>query len=149
MSMKDSSIKKICDLMNEFDRNSDYTLLAVCLRHEDIIKYINKFINMDKKEITSSMLDNIEVIITHAKTIYEMDKYVDPYNDTTYDKMLSRFKKFRPEPFGSNTTGLANSTYKYDKLSGTLDKAHFIYNGDKPDNDDRLSMEEFIDSIPV
>ena len=61
--------------------------------------------------------------------------------------MISKFKKYRDEPFGDNGLGLSNATYKYDTLSGTLDKTHYIY--DKDRTDDRESFENFINTIPI
>lgn len=63
--------------------------------------------------------------------------------------MLSKFKKFRPEPFGNNGlgAGLANAKYKYDVLSGTLNKTHYVHTSQK--TDDRDSMEDYLNSLPI
>lgn len=146
MSLSDK-VKTLINRMDINESEGSYIYILIALRDESIIKYIDKFLDCSKKDITPEMLDNISSIIVHAKTIYESDKYVDPYDDLFYDRMLSKFKKFRPEPFGNNVIGVANATYKYDELSGTLDKTHYIYIKDK--EDDRDSLEEFINSIPV
>ena len=120
--------KPIIDKMNFYEDKGWRIYILINLRSPEILKAIDKFIDMKKSDITDDILDIIENIIIHAKTIYEIESYNDPYDDNLYDKMLSKFKKFRPEPFANNTVGLANATYKYDKLSGTLNKTHFIYN---------------------
>lgn len=135
--------------MDKDEREGKYLYILILLRDENIVKYIKKFLNMDKKEIKDDMLDIIERIIVHAKTIYEQDRYCDAYDDNFYDNMLSKFKKFRPEPFGNNGlgAGLANAKYKYDVLSGTLNKTHYVHTSQKID--DRDSMEDYFDSLPI
>lgn len=147
--MKDAD--KVLDLIKRMDideAEGHYLYILILLRDDVIIKYIKKFVKMDKKEIKDDMLDNISKIIMHAKTVYE-SKYCDAYDDDFYDNMLSKFKKFRPEPFGSNAlgAGLANAKYKYDVLSGTLDKTHYIHISQK--TDDRDALEDYINSLPV
>ena len=140
--------KPIIDKMNRYEKNKQRIFILMNLRSPEILKAIDKFIEMKNSEVSNDILDIIESIIIHAKTIYEIETYTDPYDDKLYDKMISKFKKFRNEPFG-NTVGIANATYKYDKLSGTLDKTHFIYNNEKPINDTRDSLEDFFNSLPV
>ena len=140
--------KPIIDKMNRYEKNKQRIFILMNLRSPEILKAIDKFIEMKNSEVSDDILDIIESIIVHAKTIYEIETYTDPYDDKLYDKMISKFKKFRNEPFG-NTVGIANATYKYDKLSGTLDKTHFIYNNEKPINDTRDSLEDFFNSLPV
>lgn len=141
--------KPIIDKMNFYEDKGWRIYILINLRSPEILKTIDKFIDMKKSDITDDILDIIENIIIHAKTIYEIESYNDPYDDNLYDKMLSKFKKFRPEPFANNTVGLANATYKYDKLSGTLNKTHFIYNNEKPIRDTRDSLEDFFKDLPV
>ena len=141
--------KPIINKMDYYEENRWRVFILINLRSPEIIKAINKFIEMKKSDITDDILDIIESIIIHAKTIYEIEIYNDPYNDELYDKMLSKFKKFRPEPFANNTIGVANAKYKYDKLSGTLNKTHFIYNNEKPIRDTRDSLEDFFKDLPV
>ena len=140
--------RPIIDKMNKYEKNKQRVFILMNLRSPEILKAIDKFIEMKNSEVSDNILDVIESIIVHAKTIYEIETYTDPYDDKLYDKMISKFKKFRNEPFG-NTVGIANATYKYDKLSGTLDKTHFIYNNEKPINDTRDSLEDFFNSLPV
>lgn len=140
--------KPIIDKMNRYEKNKQRIFILMNLRSPEILKAIDKFIEMKNSEVSNDILDIIESIIIYAKTIYEIETYTDPYDDKLYDKMISKFKKFRNEPFG-NTVGIANATYKYDKLSGTLDKTHFIYNNEKPINDTRDSLEDFFNSLPV
>ena len=140
--------KPIIDKMNKYEKNKQRIFILMNLRSPEILKAIDKFIEIKNSEVSDDILDIIESIIVHAKTIYEIETYTDPYDDKLYDKMISKFKKFRNEPFG-NTVGIANATYKYDKLSGTLDKTHFIYNNEKPINDTRDSLEDFFNSLPV
>ena len=135
--------------MNEHEQTKRIVFLAVWLQDSSVKKFIDKFIRMDKSEVSERVLDLLTTIIVCAKTVYESDKYSDPFSDELYDKMLSKFKKFRPEPFGDNGTGLANARYKYDVLSGTLDKVHFIYNDKKDKFETRESLEDYIKGIPV
>lgn len=143
---------KVLDIVHRMDideKQGKFLYILILLRDKSVISYIEKFLKMDKKKIDSEMLDIIERIIVHAKSVYEQDKYNDAYDDLFYDKMLSKFKKFRPEPFGNNGlgAGLANAKYKYDVLSGTLNKTHYVHNSEK--SDDRDSMEDFIKSLPI
>ena len=142
-----ATVENIISRMNYNEKQKYYIYILIGLRDKAILKYINKFLSTDKKDMTDRMLNNINSIIIHAKTIYESDKYVDPFDDILYDRMLSKFKKFRDEPFGNNVIGVANATYKYDELSGTLDKTHFIRVSDK--TDDRDSFEEYISNLPI
>lgn len=142
-------VNEIINRMNKFEKLHERIYILIELRSPEIIEFINNFIHMKKSEITNQILDCIESIIIHAKTIYEIETYNDPYDDNFYDKMISKFKKFRNEPFANNSIGLANATYKYDKLSGTLDKTHFIYDVEKPINDTRDSLEEYFNSLPI
>lgn len=146
--MKDI-VLDIIQRMDIDESKGQYLYILILLRDENIVKYIKKFLNLDKKEIKKDMLDNIERIIVHAKTIYESDKYCDAYDDEFYDKMLSKFKKFRPEPFGNNGlgAGLSNAKYKYDNLSGTLNKTHYIHTSQK--TDDRDALEDYINDLPI
>lgn len=141
--------KSIIDAMNYYDSLGYRIYILINLRSPEILKFIDKFIDMKSSDVNNDVLDVIENIIIHAKTIYEIEIYNDPYDDKLYDKMLSKFKKFRAEPFGNNGTGLANATYKYDKLSGTLDKTHFLYNDEKPINDTRDSLQDYFRSLPI
>ena len=143
------NILDLIDRMDIDEAEGKYLYILILLRDEDVIKYIKKFLKLDKKEIKDDMLNIISRLIVHAKTIYESDKYCDAYDDNFYDKMLSKFKKFRPEPFGNNGlgAGLANAKYKYDVLSGTLDKVHYIHTSQK--TDDRGSLEEYIKDLPI
>lgn len=143
----EDKISHIIERMNRSESEGKYIYILVALKDKAVTKYIQKFLDMKKRDITEQMLDNIESIIVHSKTIYENDRYVDPFDDEFYDNMLSKFKKFRNEPFGNNVVGVANANYKYDELSGTLDKTHYIYSKDKVD--DRDSLEDYISSIPV
>lgn len=147
--MNTKKIIQILDKMDYYEKNNEHIFILLNLRNKLICNYIQKFIDSSKSDIkhNSEMLDIIERIIVHAKTIYEIDRYVEAYDDDFYDQMLSKFKKFRPEPFGNNGLGLANAKYKYDELSGTLDKCHFIKIADK--TDERDSVEEWFDDIPV
>lgn len=140
-------IELIINKMNFEASHHHLGYVLLYLRDQKVIEFINNFNSIKKDNISDKMLDAIESIIINAKSVYESDIYCDPYDDELYDKMLSRFKKFRPEPFGNNSTGLANAKYKYDILSGTLDKCHFIYNKDK--TDDRDSIEDYIHDLPI
>ena len=140
-------IELIINKMNSEASHHHLGYVLLYLRDQKVIEFINSFNSIKKDNISDKMLDVIESIIINAKSVYESDIYCDPYDDELYDKMLSRFKKFRPEPFGNNSTGLANAKYKYDILSGTLDKCHFIYNKDK--TDDRDSIEDYIHDLPI
>ena len=140
--------RPIIDKMNKYEKNKQRVFILMNLRSPEILKAIDKFIEMKNSEVSDNILDVIESIIVHAKTIYEIETYTDPYDDKLYDKMISKFKKFRNEPFG-NTVGIANATYKYDKLSGTLDKTHFIYNNEKPISDTRDSLEDYFNNLPI
>ena len=140
-------IELIINKMNFEASHHHLGYVLLYLRDQKVIEFINNFNSIKKDNISDKMLDAIESIIINAKSVYESDVYCDPYDDELYDKMLSRFKKFRPEPFGNNSIGLANAKYKYDVLSGTLDKCHFIYNKDK--TDDRDSIEDYIHDLPI
>ncbi len=140
-------IELIINKMNFETSHHHLGYVLLYLRDQKVIEFINNFNSIKKDNISDKMLDAIESIIINAKSVYESDVYCDPYDDELYDKMLSRFKKFRPEPFGNNSIGLANAKYKYDILSGTLDKCHFIYNKDK--TDDRDSIEDYIHDLPI
>jgi non-homologous end joining protein Ku len=122
-------------------------LIALRMLKSDIHKAVDKFISMKKKDINDNVLDVIERIIVHAKTLYENEKITDPFDDLTYDRMLSKFKQFRDEPFANNMAGISNAEYVYEKLSGTLDKVHFIYESDRGKHETRTSLEEYIDKI--
>jgi NAD-dependent DNA ligase len=147
VSSLNDRVSYIVNKMNSDEKDGAYVYILLRLKDKSVEDYINKFFDTDKKNMTEFMLDNIESIIRHSKTIYEIDRYVDPFDDVFYDRMLSKFKKFRPEPFGNNGIGLANAKYKYDELSGTLNKTHYIYNSDK--TDERDSLEDYLDSIPI
>ena len=142
------NIRKIMRDMDKFESMSQRIFIRTRLEKKPIIKLLNKFITMDKKNIDDEMLDIIKSIIIHSKTIYDLGVHTLPYDDEFYDKILSRYNKFADEPFANNTIGLSKVKYKYETLSGTLDKAHFIFNDSKPDNDDRLSIEEWVESLP-
>lgn len=135
--------------MEEFEANGEIVYLLGYLSSEEIIDVIDEFMDTKKSYVTDKQLDTMEKIITFAKTVYEDERYCDPFEDIYYDKLLSKFKKFRPEPFGNNNIGLANATYKYDTLSGTLNKVHFIYNSEKPLRDTRDSLEDYLYSLPI
>lgn len=148
-------IKHLTDLMKEYESEGKYVFVACILTGDNIQKFVRKFISMDKSNITNEILDIINDIIVYSKDIYESDKYCDPFDDETYDRMLSKFKKFRSEPFGNNSIGLANAKYKYDILSGTLDKVHFLTNKDRNEyneslssKDERGTFEEYLKRIP-
>lgn len=148
-------IRSMVKRMKEYEQDSKYVFVAAILTGKQIQSFVREFINMDKHEISGEILDIINDIIIYSKDIYEIDKYCDPFDDETYDKMISKFKKFRAEPFGNNSIGLANATYKYDVLSGTLDKTHFltvedreVINEETGTKDERPSFEEYMKSIP-
>lgn len=153
--MNKKKINSILSLMKEYEKSGKYVFVASLLVGKSIQKFVKDFINLNKNDVDDEILNIINDIIVYSKDIYENDKYCDPFDDETYDKMLAKFKKFRAEPFGNNSVGLANATYKYDILSGTLDKTHFltiedreIANEESGTKDERLSFEEYIKSIP-
>lgn len=146
---KYDNIRKIVDRMNGNEKNGKIGLILLLLRSNEIISFIDTFLDTKYDKMSDNMLDLVNDIIVHSKTVYENDVYCDPYSDNLYDKMLSKFKKFRDEPFGNNSIGLANAKYKYDELSGTLDKKHFVYNVERTDSDDRGSIEEYIKGVPI
>ena len=148
-------IKKSLELMREYELSGKYVYIAFILEGKRIQNFVREFISMNKSDINDKILDIINSIIIYSKSIYESDKYCDPFNDEIYDQMLSKFKKFRAEPFGNNSVGVANAKYKYDILSGTLDKTHFLtnserdlYNEDRASKDERDTFEEYLKSIP-
>ena len=147
--------KSRIELMREYEKSNKLVLIAVLLEGKTIQNFVKEFIIMDKSDISDKILDIINDIIIYSKSVYESDKYCDPFDDVTYDRMLSKFKKFRAEPFGNNSVGLANAKYKYDILSGTLDKVHFLtnkerkeYNDENETKDERDSFQDYINSIP-
>lgn len=143
-----SDVKYRIEFMDGCDINHDLACIQLVLSGDTMIKFIDKFIGMDHDDVDDECLDMIRSIVIYAKTIYESDRYCDAYPDNLYDSMLSKFKKFKAEPFSNNATGIANATYKYDELSGTLDKTHFIYESDKGD-DVRDSLEEYFEDLPI
>lgn len=135
--------------LNQFMSDKKYIGVLLLLRSDEILHIIQEFMDTKSKRIDDEMLDNMKDIIVAAKTIYEIERYADPYPDDFYDSFLSKFKKFRSEVFAETTIGVADAKYKYDVLSGTLDKAHFIYTSERPERDMRLSLEEWFESLPV
>ena len=87
-------IINILDKMDQYEKNNEHVFILLNLRKKIICDYIRKFIDSSKSDIkhNDKMLDIIERIIIHAKTIYEIDRYVDAYDDNFYDQMLSKFK---------------------------------------------------------
>ena len=153
--MNISKLTDLNSLMKQYEIDNKYVFIACILSGKCIQNSVKEFIKMDKSEINDKILDIINDIIVYSKDIYESDKYCDPFDDITYDKMLSKFKKFRAEPFGNNSIGLANAKYKYDILSGTLEKVHFLTVNERDEsnteleyNDERGSFEEYLKSIP-
>lgn len=148
-------ISKTIDNMRILRNERALIFVRQRLVSSDIRNFIDDFMDSSKSEITSDVLDIAEEIIVCAKTIYESDIYNDPYSDRYYDSFLSKFKKFRKEPFGDNAIGLANAKYKYDTLSGTLNKVHFItdnerdkFNKEHKITDERATLEEYLHTIP-
>ena len=148
-------LKERVRLMKQYESEGSLVFIAAILQSRGIQDFVDEFISINKSDIDDKMLDIINDIIVYSKSVYESDKYCDPFDDLRYDKMISRFKKFRPEPFGNNSVGLANAKYKYDILSGTLDKTHFLtnsdrkkYNKENETKDERDTFEEYIDDIP-
>lgn len=148
MNYKNSSSETLNE-MNEYLQDSKYLCVLVLLRSKEIIKYIDNFMKMKSDYVSDDILDNIKDIIVAAKTLYESDIYCDPYDDIYYDKLISKYKKFRQEPFGYSLKGMANTSYKYENLSGTLDKVHFIFNEDRTANDDRGTLEDWFYDMPI
>lgn len=142
---KSTELNDIINRMKAYYDDNKLIMVLLLLKSNKIINLINDFLSM--KNVDNNILDMIETIIICSKTLYESDVYCDPYDDKFYDNMVSKYKKYREEPFGDNALGIANATYKYDSLAGTLDKVHYIYEREK--NDERESLETFIDNIPV
>lgn len=148
-------LKERVNIMKDYEAENKLVFISAILVSKNIKDFVKEFINMDKSDINDKILDIINDIIVFSKSVYESDKYTDPFDDIVYDRMISKFKKFRAEPFGNNSVGLANAKYKYDILSGTLDKVHFLtnkerkeYNEENNTKDERDSFEDYINSIP-
>lgn len=141
--MKQIKIKRHLDFKSKYkDIDSGLNSVEEQLDGNDVSGYIQDFI--DGKHCD---LKNIKYLIKIMQVFYENgEAYI---NDTQYDEMIDRYKKFRKEePVGAKN--FIGSKIKIDKihefplLRGTLDKARYIFEKDIPKNEDAESVERFI-----
>lgn len=138
---------KLLDSLEYYSANRHYCLLAVCLRDSDVMSQVISFTNdsIDDIHPTPEEINAIGKIISYTKTIYDIGRYRLAMTDLEWDRMITEFKKYAPEPYASSSIGLADKAYKYDKLAGTLDKTHYVYTSERSDN--RPSVEEWVDKL--
>lgn len=135
------NIDKIFGYIDVFSKRGYIGLGNNMMKSKRVIKFIQDFLS-DPSPSTID-LDRIKLIIMMSKSVYDLDEHILAIPDELYDTMLSKYKKFRDEPFAISTmVGLSTTEYKYPSLAGTLDKAHHIYNTDV--TDDRISVEEWV-----
>lgn len=135
------NINRIFDYLTLFSKKKYVCLANNMMKSSKVTDFINDFIS-DPSPLSVD-LDRVKLLIELAKSSYDLDEHVLAIDDTVYDVLLSKYKKFRNEPFASSTmNGLSTNEYKYPSLAGTLDKAHYIYESEV--TDDRLSVEEWI-----
>ena len=148
MFKKEYKILNLIDRMNEYKVNNQYVFILFILKYKIIREYIEYFIKCDKPNETE--LDVARDIIVHAKNLYEMEEYSEPFDDKLYDMLLSKYNEYRDEPYSDNVSnGLIETPYKYDKLAGTLDKVHFVYNNERDKYETRESLEDYLRNLPT
>lgn len=141
-------ILNIIDRIKSYREKRQYVFIQVML-HYDIIKdFLNDFII--KQMSNDDELDIVKEIIISAKDLYELDYYTEPFEDSFYDKVIAKYLEFRKEPYSDNVySGLTETPYKYDKLAGTLDKVHFIYNNERGEYETRESLEDYFNDLDI
>lgn len=141
-------IDDLVERMSEYRNNKQYIFIHTILRYKVINDFLEEFIGCD--EPSEYKLDQIKEIIICAKDIYELDYYALPLSDVIYDKVISKYLRYRDEPYSDNvSSGLTETPYKYDNLAGTLDKVHFVYNNERDKYETRESLEDFLSDLPI
>lgn len=88
----------------------------------------------------------------YIKKYLDVLEYIELYTnigslipDTLFDKLNEKFVSLQT----NNDLIPDNKTinHSFPELRGTLDKVHFIYNKDIPDNDNRKSLQSWLDNI--
>lgn len=115
-------------------------LLAMAISAKETVSYIDQFLSDPMPD--DEMLDIINDIIVASKVLDDLAIHVI-LDDYYYDRVLSKYKNYRDEPFYKDTViGVASVAYEYPTLAGTLDKVHSIYEVDN--TDDRGSIEKWL-----
>lgn len=138
-------LKAIKDKLVEGELNEE---LVKIISKDDTLRGVVEYYNNTDKELTKNDIYTIEAVIITLQYIYnntDLDLIVP---DDEYDKLYQLYNNLT----GKNIVGSTNvkdrpiGYHKYPDLRGTLDKAHFVTKSDKPVNEKRKSIEDWLNS---
>lgn len=102
-----------------------------------------------KKTYTEQDMYILGLIIKILQTIYNNSDFECPVSDEDYDILYAIHLEYTGNDIiGASPISTRPTAYHtYPELRGTLDKIHYWSKKDKPDKEDRKSLEEWISSI--
>lgn len=126
------------------DRVDKSELIELTLRDIDLLSLASYLLNDNE-------LPN-DILYGYIKQYLDVLEYIELYTnigslipDTLFDKLNEKFTSIQTDNISLSDTKTIN--HSFPELRGTLDKVHFIYNKDIPNNDNRKSLQSWLDNI--